>query len=188
MNKLEKENYSIRNLLVGKSKPTVADDTLTPIVFVCLCTTQHTHPKIKTLKCLLDSGSSATLVKKKHVKLLHLSKSNPTMWKTSAGTFKTTKKVEVKMTLPELHSRRVITHKMYVCPTAMHYDMIIGRDLLIDLGIDIQFSTKTVKWDHAEIPMKPQSGSLQNSYHIEDSIHVTKEMERISKILDAGRR
>lgn len=116
MNKLEKENYCIWNLLVGKSKPTVADDTLTPIVFVRLCTTQHTHPKIKTLKCLLDSGSSATLVKKKHVKLLHLSKSNPTMWKTSAGTFKTTKKVEVKMTLPELHSRRVITHKMYVCP------------------------------------------------------------------------
>ena len=72
------------------------------------------------------------------------------MWKTSACDLKTTKKVEVNMVIPELHSRRVITHKMHVCQTDMHSDMIIGRDLIIDLGIDIQFSTKTVKWDHLD--------------------------------------
>ena len=34
------------------------------------------------------------------------------------------------------------------------YDMIIGRDLLQFLGIDVLFSTLTVEWDRADMPFK----------------------------------
>ena len=176
----------LRNLLVdNKQKPTTVDERLTPIIFARVRTTQHNHPKVKTLRCLLDSGSSATIIKKKFTKNLLKYRSTPTIWKTSAGDFKTTNKVELSMVFPELHSRRIINHKTHITPLEMGYDMIIGRDLLESLGIDIKFSSNTVKWDHAEIPMKPQTGTLQNSYYIADSAHVTKEMKRLTSILDA---
>jgi hypothetical protein len=34
------------------------------------------------------------------------------------------------------------------------YDMTIGRDLLHELGIDLLFSTKEMKWDQATVPMR----------------------------------
>jgi hypothetical protein len=39
--------------------------------------------------------------------------------------------------------------------------MILGRDLLMDLGIDIRFSTNTVEWDDSEIPMKDTDLEMQ---------------------------
>ena len=36
----------------------------------------------------------------------------------------------------------------------VHYDMIIGNNLLESLKIDIKYSTSTIEWDGAEIPMK----------------------------------
>ena len=37
------------------------------------------------------------------------------------------------------------------------YDMIIGRDLMTELGIDIKFSTGEVVWDNASIPLRDMS-------------------------------
>ena len=35
----------------------------------------------------------------------------------------------------------------------LEYDMIIGRDLMADLKLDILFSKQTVSWEGIEIPM-----------------------------------
>jgi hypothetical protein len=41
------------------------------------------------------------------------------------------------------------------------YDLIIGRDLMHEIGIDISFSAAEVRWDNASIPMQPVDKSTE---------------------------
>jgi hypothetical protein len=43
----------------------------------------------------------------------------------------------------------------------VHYDMIIGNDLLERLKIDLKYSTATIEWDGAEIPMKSRDATIE---------------------------
>jgi hypothetical protein len=56
--------------------------------------------------------------------------------------------------LDELHPDRIIEWDLHVAPDLGAYDMIIGRDMLTDLGIDVRFSTQSIEWDGAEMPLK----------------------------------
>ena len=67
----------------------------------------------------------------------------------------------------------------------MGYDMIIGMDLLGELGIDILNSTHFIKWDEAEIPMRPRDVTIKDAYVIEDPPLVKASTKRITQILDA---
>ena len=42
----------------------------------------------------------------------------------------------------------------------MSYDMIIGQDLMQELGIDVLNSTKTIKWDDQEINQRPRDVTI----------------------------
>ena len=53
-------------------------------------------------------------------------------------------KVLSQFTLPELHDNRVVEWEFHVTKNLATYDMILGRDMLEDLGIDIQFSDHTL--------------------------------------------
>jgi hypothetical protein len=59
----------------------------------------------------------------------------------------------------------------HVAKDLSNYDMIIGRDLLHELCIDVKFSTKTIEWDGVSIPMKSVDVTK------EDSICQIKETE-----------
>jgi transposase InsO family protein len=63
--------------------------------------------------------------------------------------------------------------------------MIIGRDLMQTLGIDLSFATQKIKWGDAVVPMKPYGQTYQNFQIQKD--HPTPETasERLSRILDA---
>ena len=63
--------------------------------------------------------------------------------------------------------------------------MIIGRDILTELGINLNFKDMTVQWDTAVIPMKEIDATIENSYAIEDSEAVNDATDRIKRILDA---
>ena len=67
----------------------------------------------------------------------------------------------------------------------MGYDMIIGMDLMSELGIDILNSTHTIKLDEAEIPLRPRDSTLEDSYFIAKPEAVTQATARLTKILDA---
>ena len=56
--------------------------------------------------------------------------------------------------MPELHDNRVVEWDFHVAKDMGAYDMIIGRDMLQDLGIDIRFSDNTIVWDGQEMPFK----------------------------------
>jgi hypothetical protein len=64
--------------------------------------------------------------------------------------------------LPEFAPSREISWNVAVDDTAQQskYEMIIGRDLQLALGMDILFSTKHLKWDGIVIPMRTQHTDL----------------------------
>ena len=112
------------------------------------------------MRVLLDSGCGGTLVNKAFVHKYDKTKTSITKWKTKAGTFETNRKVECQFTLPEFHEGKEISWKMFVDETDQqlnNYDMIIGRDLLHELGIDLLFSEGVMKWDNATVPMRDPS-------------------------------
>jgi hypothetical protein len=60
--------------------------------------------------------------------------------------------------LPEFSTSEVIQWICHEDLNTLHknaqYDMIIGADLLSELGIEINFSTQRIIWEGIEIPMK----------------------------------
>jgi hypothetical protein len=84
--------------------------------------------------------------------------SAPANWTTTAGTFKSTEQTQYQRILPDLHEVRT----QYVVINMLLlgiYDLILGRDLLMNLGIILNFNTQMVEWDDMEIPMKPENST-----------------------------
>ena len=75
----------------------------------------------------------------------------PTQWQTQNGTFTTDSKLKIEFFIPELNDQRLINTYVHKTKSDMSYDMIIGQDLLQELGIDILNSSRTIKWDDQEI-------------------------------------
>ena len=125
------------------------------------------------------------IIKKDLVSKLKKSKNDEVKWNTVAGTFSTNETAKVDFTLPELHEERLVTWKCHVTNGPMNYNMIIGRDLLSELGIDILFSNNTVIWDHKQTPFKSQDAKEAIDYHLVDSPAVEEATEQIKRILDA---
>ena len=82
---------------------------MAPIVFIRLNLRKNGKPKPITIKALLDTGGSATLLAKNLTKKLdpHKAKS-PTVWHTAAGQFTSSQKCKTQFTIPELHDTRLI--------------------------------------------------------------------------------
>jgi hypothetical protein len=86
--------------------------------------------------------------------------SKSTNWTTKAGTFKTDRKVTCQFPLPDFHQGKDISLNMYADESDARlnsYDMIIGRDLLHELGIGLLFSLGVMKWNKATVPMRDPS-------------------------------
>ena len=147
----------------------------------------------KRARILFDSGCGGTLVNKSFVRKYKKISTTSTNWTTKAGTFKTTRKVNCQFTLPEFHQGKDITWTMYVDDSDKrlnNYDMIIGRDLLTELGIDLLFSSGEMKWEQAIVPMRDPSqlqaseiDALENEIY---SMHdpETTDAARIQSIID----
>ena len=109
------------------------------------------------LKILLDSGCAATLINHSVIRNLKSSTDKKTNWSTKGGNFSTSGKCWANITLPALHEHQVITWNCYVDnsdPESCNYDLIIGRDLMLEIGIDLCFSSTEIRWDNASIPMQ----------------------------------
>ena len=74
---------------------------------------------------------------------------------------------------------------MHVTKTLVNYDLIIGQDLLHELGVDISFSSKTMTWNNVIIDMKPTTCTRKDAFHVEDELFVSDDTDQIAKILEA---
>ena len=185
---LENYTYSTRSRVVGQTRKRVkVERELVPCVFAHLRSTLGKERRT-VLRVLLDSGASSSIIAKSHASKLRTKKSPSVEWTTAAGSFTTNSKVKIDFQLPELSTSADIQ-----CTVNVHngslgtYDMILGRDMLKELGIDTCFSDQTIKWPrvNGEIPMKPADGNEETSFFVNDPSDVTAETERMSKILEA---
>ena len=151
------------------------------------------------LKALLDSGTTSGIVLKKFINKNKLSKfkTKPVKWSTLGGVYHTRKRGQVDLLLPEFSLNKQITWTFHVDevtnPQLAQYDMIIGDDLMQELGIDLIYSTEVpcIKWEEVEVPMKPRGSlnreSLNNLYSMQsdDPAIIEKAEKRRQVIYDA---
>ena len=146
---------------------------------------------------LLDTGMSATLLLHKFVKKGSAKghKALPTKWHTLGGTFVTHRKALMEFKFPELSTSKKVQWKTHVDhvtdPKHAAYDMIIGMDLMTEIGIFVNTADKQIHWEEAFIPLK-QRGDLNDPEYIQllyeysTAPEVLFEAEdRQSRILDA---
>ena len=162
-------------------------DKLTPIVFATINTLLGKE-RLRAIKVLLDSGASGSIMTKGLAAKLRVKLDKATQWNTAAGIFNTTGICKATFALPELSPSAEATHKFHVHDGMLNnYDMIIGRDLLKELGIDVCFSDHTVRWPrmNAVIPMKPMDCTIETEFHVQERKCLDEEADRNSTILDA---
>ena len=76
------------------------------------------------------------------------------------GSFVTTQQRLLEFQFPEFHHHKTIEWACHVDtktdPKEAQYNMIVGMDLMNELGIDISFSTQKIVWAGATLPMHLQ--------------------------------
>ena len=180
------EMCSIASLIHGRKPKRQKIQDLKPIAFVRFNTSLG-KPKPVTIKALLDSGASATIANEKFAKKSRIKNDagSSTVWSTPAGDMRTNRKVRAQFTMPELHDDRMIEWNMHVTKNNGPYDMIIGRDVLKFLQIDILFSSDKIIWDGAEMPFKDSDASEKEAFYIAEDDPVEDAVHRVKRILDA---
>ena len=174
-----------------KRRRTSYEDTEPPVplTFVRIVHGKITkkHKRPEPLRALIDSGASASIICKKQLHGNKSYRSNETKWQTTAGTVSTNGKSKIDFFLSEFSDSRKITHDFHVVNTVLpSYDMIIGRDLMHLLKLDVQFSTGSLDWfEHGSIPLKPSDATLEDSFYINDPEDIMSEADKMSTILDA---
>lgn len=131
------------------------------------------------IRTLLDTGTSATIILQPFVKKGRIShhKKDQMTWDTMGGTFLTERKALIDFKFPELNTKTV-TWTCHVddqhSPKEVSYDMIIGMDLMVELGIFVNTATLTIDWGEHSAPLKP-CGCLADSEYMEALYHLTQE-------------
>jgi hypothetical protein len=137
-------------------------------------------------------GTSSTIIISKYTEHLKTSKGTPTVWTTKGGCFTTKRKCIVQFLLPEFYEILIIEWNMHVDDTdgPNSYDMIIGRDLLKQLGFALDFSNMQILWGTSTVPMQ-HSESIQKEESVIqynemiESPSVTNATTCLKQILDA---
>ena len=69
--------------------------------------------------------------------------------------------------MPELSSNKIINHLFHVDndkgESGIGYDMIIGRDLIVQIGLTATFKRQVLQWNGATVHMKEPIGLLGKS-------------------------
>ncbi len=134
---------------------------------------------------LLDSGASQSVIHESLVQQSKCLQVLPVSWTTVAGNFTTNKQVEITFKLPTLHEKRIVTSVVHVTSKLNTYDMIIGRDLLQELGIVLNLKENTIIWDDSITMMKGNDNSLKSVNSIENSKLLQDDTSRMKSILEA---
>ena len=169
----------------------------TPVLIGSLFTRKGTDDQ-RVIKILLDSGTSSTIISGDYCKKLRKSTDSKTKWNTKGGNFTTNYTAKLKFTLPELDNNKIVTWTAHVDDSSQphRYDMIVGRDLLKALNINLDFGNDVVNctrgtFNGCSTPMKHIDDVLKfEGYDILDEINesdvVAEATERATRIQAAN--
>ena len=83
---------------------------------------------------------------------------------TAEGVYCTTHDVKIPFCMPDFSSSKIINHRFHVDndkgELGIGYDMIIGRELMVKLGLTKKIKHQVLQWDGATVYMKEPSGLL----------------------------
>ena len=113
------------------------------------------NSRLTEIKILLDSVSSGCLVKAKKIGKIKTMLDNTNVWGTAAGHISTMKIARLQLKVPEFSKATFINYDFQIFESDIKYDMIIGQDLMRQLGIKIDFETDEVQWRDFSVLMKP---------------------------------
>ena len=116
--------------------------------------------------CLLDSGATGCWISRKKLPpTIHTNKIPGVTNHTLAGSFTADESIILRnVLLPEFHrTRRLDTLHAKIFDQACRYDMILGRDLMNDLGIVLNFDSKSMEWDKSVVAMREHPINMSTS-------------------------
>ena len=158
-----------------------------PITFATIFKAKATrkHRSTTPIKALVDSGASKSIICKSKTLDNKCYQDKSTKWDTTTGQVSTSGKCILEFGLHEFSSTRRITHNFHVMDTVIPgYDMILGRDLMQTLKLDVMFSTSSLVWfEHGEIPLKPVNAQVDTHFYINDPENIMTEVDKMSSIL-----
>jgi hypothetical protein len=115
--------------------------------------------KYTTYLGLVHSGSSGSLINNELVAKENMqTQMRHSKWDTATGVLLTQGKVEVKQCrLPQFTTKRNITATFHMFDKRSNdkYDLILCRDLLQAIGLDIHYSSSTFRWNNISVTMVP---------------------------------
>ena len=100
-----------------------------------------------------------------------------------SGEFNTHASVRLKFRLPEFSPSMCIETKIHVTDQKSNYDMILGRDVLRNLGIKLNFDTEkiTIRDSEVEVNMKPLYCTRDTHYVIAEPSSIATEKIELRK-------
>ena len=145
--------------LFSMDKESESNKVLSAEILVAIAT--KSKLEFKTFRGLIDTGTSASLMKKKLIPEDN-EESNEgrySQWKTQAGTFKTKGRVQVKkVKLPQFTTKRTFQAEFHLFEKKDNdqYHFILGRDILQKIKLNVLFSDRVFEWDHICVDMVPR--------------------------------
>ena len=121
-------------------------------------------------RCLLDTGCTKSMILKKFTskkRRTKLSDKDSIKYLTYGSSFMSSMKASVgfKMVEFESQSNNTIEYQFQVDETSnpdnQLYDVIIGNDLLYNMGVNIMFKEKQIQWNDDKVPLK-EMGSVHD--------------------------
>jgi hypothetical protein len=175
---------TLRSTLVGQpNAKKQKTENLVPILHGLLLDKVESSAR-RSVKILLDSGASTSIAKASIASHLETTQTHRTQWRTVAGTFVTDKKAHGHLIFPELSTTKTVECDLHLSPSMTQYDVILGRDMLQSLGINLNFSNLTIEWEEAVASMKPSEMALQElTESTTDNDYVIP--DKMQRILDA---
>ena len=94
-------------------------------------------------------------------------RSNRVEYITAAGVYCTTHNVKVHFCMLEFSGSKIIDHCFHIenneGESGIGYDMIIGRDMMVQLGLTTNFKHQLLQWDGTTVHMKDPRNLLGQS-------------------------
>ena len=108
------------------------------------------------------------MIKRQHTKHYERKmRSNRVYCSTADGVYCATHDVKVPFFMPEFSGSKIINHRFHVDndegESGIGYDMIIGSDLMVQLGLTADFKIQVLQWDDTTVHMKESSNLLGKS-------------------------